>query len=293
MRLPVTAGTSQLPASHSPRLVTMQRVRRLLLAGSVLYVIGWGYRLAWDSAHPVFETNGYGELRVLLPMWAGAATVAIAAGWAVAAKGPGRGGYLGVLGGALANLGAEGWHTWVHYHHEEYGAAHVALSLTAGWGVVAVSLVLILDRGLQSTVGRRSAVNRLVIRLHRAAYRLSRGRVGNGARDGDGILLLTTRGRASGRLRTVPLRYVAAGDAYVVVASNSGGPAPQWYENLRISPEVQMQIGPRRRRGQARVAEGAERESLWSLAIAHSERWAQYQARASRSFPVVVIDPAP
>src|SRR6266536_2262308 len=115
----VAAGSGgRLPVSRSRTFGAPATVQRVLLAGSVLYVVGLLIRFGWLSGHPGFGTRGYGELWVHAPLWSGVAVVASAAGWAIAARAPGRG-YRSVFGAALGNLGAEGWHTWAHYHHHD------------------------------------------------------------------------------------------------------------------------------------------------------------------------------
>ena len=125
-------------------------------------------------------------------------------------------------------------------------------------------------------------------------------------------LLLTTRGRTSGKLRRTALYYgeypadpVAAGDAgaepgggrrghaggYVVVASNGGAREhPLWYENLVADPRVHVQVGPDHFDGRARVATGEERSRLWALMTEVYRTYDAYQRKTEREIPVVVID---
>ena len=78
-------------------------------------------------------------------------------------------------------------------------------------------------------------------------------------------LLLTTRGRKTGRLRRTALIYGRSGDSYVVVASIGGGPKhPKWYLNLVANPDVGLQVGPDLKSGTARTADQNERSRLWS-----------------------------
>jgi deazaflavin-dependent oxidoreductase (nitroreductase family) len=105
-------------------------------------------------------------------------------------------------------------------------------------------------------------------------------------------LLLTTRGRQSGRLRRTALIYRRDGDRYVVVGSNGGRPRhPAWYHNLLANPEVQVQVGAEKFRARARPATGSERTRLWHLM---TEIWPDYdrhQRRATRQIPVVTLEP--
>jgi deazaflavin-dependent oxidoreductase (nitroreductase family) len=103
------------------------------------------------------------------------------------------------------------------------------------------------------------------------------------------ILLLTTKGRRSGQLRTVPVMYVP-GEEPVLVASNGGSPShPSWYLNLEAEPRVQIEIEGRREEVVARTVDGEEREPLWRRAVAAYPAYASYQRRTDRRLPVVVL----
>jgi deazaflavin-dependent oxidoreductase (nitroreductase family) len=103
------------------------------------------------------------------------------------------------------------------------------------------------------------------------------------------ILLLTTKGRRSGEMRTVPVMYVP-GEEPVLVASNGGSPShPSWYLNLQADPRASIEIEGRREEVVARTVSGAERESLWRQAVAIYPAYASYQRRADRRLPVVVL----
>jgi deazaflavin-dependent oxidoreductase (nitroreductase family) len=106
------------------------------------------------------------------------------------------------------------------------------------------------------------------------------------------VLLLTTRGRRSGRPRTIALAYLPHEDTFVVIASNGGAPRhPGWYQNLRANPKAQVQIARRVVSVTAREAEGAERERLWMRAVGAYRGYAAYQRRTHRRIPVVVLAP--
>jgi deazaflavin-dependent oxidoreductase (nitroreductase family) len=131
---------------------------------------------------------------------------------------------------------------------------------------------------------------RLASGLHRSIYRASRGRVA-GRLGKLGVLLLTTTGRTSGKLRTVPLLYTSAGDGYAVIASMGGAPVdPAWAKNLRANPDALVEIGGDRRAVRARETEGEERERLWR-AMADAQRgYDGYQQKTSRRIPVFVLE---
>ena len=105
-------------------------------------------------------------------------------------------------------------------------------------------------------------------------------------------LLLTTRGRRSGKLRRTALIYGRHDDAYVVVGSNGGSAKhPLWYLNLLANPVVDLQVGANTFAAQARTADGAERQELWSMMTKVFPPYAGFQKRTKREIPVVVIEP--
>ncbi len=105
-------------------------------------------------------------------------------------------------------------------------------------------------------------------------------------------LLLTTVGRRSGKALTLPLIYGKSGDGYVIVASKGGAPAhPAWYLNLCDRPEVDVQVEARRFRARARTASGEERTALWNQMVGIYAPYTDYQERAGREIPVVVLEP--
>ncbi len=137
---------------------------------------------------------------------------------------------------------------------------------------------------------RDSAVKRLST-LHRVLYRLTGGRVGRRLVDND-ILLLTTRGRGTGRAHTVPLLYLRDGECLVVIASYGGRDRhPEWYLNLVAEPSVTAQTNRNRRSFQARTATEDERERWWPRVVAAYSDYAVYQGRTDRQIPVVMLEP--
>jgi deazaflavin-dependent oxidoreductase (nitroreductase family) len=105
-------------------------------------------------------------------------------------------------------------------------------------------------------------------------------------------LLLTHRGRKTGRLHRTALFYGEDNGSYVLVASGSVVTAthPQWYLNLTEHPEAEVQVLAERFVARARSAEGAERERLWELMTRLAPVYHAYEARSPRVIPVVVLD---
>jgi deazaflavin-dependent oxidoreductase (nitroreductase family) len=129
--------------------------------------------------------------------------------------------------------------------------------------------------------------------LHRWLYRTSGGRVGaNWANDRMPVLLLTTKGRRTGKERTWPVGYMRDGDACVIIASNGRFAAhPAWYHNLTAEPRVVIEVDGARLTMQAATAHGAERARLWAEIVERYPNFAKYQEGVTRELPVVVLRP--
>lgn len=103
-------------------------------------------------------------------------------------------------------------------------------------------------------------------------------------------LLLTTRGRKTGRQLTMPLIYGKDGDEYVIAGSKGGAPQnPAWVFNLEADPNVGVQVARDRFDGTARIASGSERARLWEMMVGVYPPYRDYQARTDREIPVVVV----
>jgi len=111
--------------------------------------------------------------------------------------------------------------------------------------------------------------------------------------EGVPCVILTTKGRKSGKLRKTPLMRVNRGDTYVVVASMGGAPKhPVWYLNLVAEPSVMLQDGAEARDYTARTATDAEKEDWWPDAVAVWPPFAEYRTKTDRNIPVVILEPA-
>jgi F420H(2)-dependent quinone reductase len=107
------------------------------------------------------------------------------------------------------------------------------------------------------------------------------------------IVVITTKGAKTGKIRKVPVMRVEHDGRYVAVASQGGAPKnPVWYNNLVAHPEVQLQDGPNRYDLVAREVTGEEREIWWERAVAAFPDYADYQLKTSRTIPVFVLEPA-
>ncbi|AEW99160.1 nitroreductase family deazaflavin-dependent oxidoreductase [Streptantibioticus cattleyicolor] len=105
------------------------------------------------------------------------------------------------------------------------------------------------------------------------------------------VVVLTTRGAKSGKLRKSPLMRVEHEGVYAVVASMGGAPKhPVWYHNVVAHPRVELQDGPVRRELTAREVHGAERELWWERAVRAYPDYADYQEKTDRVIPVFVLE---
>jgi deazaflavin-dependent oxidoreductase (nitroreductase family) len=110
---------------------------------------------------------------------------------------------------------------------------------------------------------------------------------------GHDSLLLTTRGRRSGKLRRTALYYGKDGGRYVLVGSDGGKPHdPAWVHNIVANPAVVVQVRDETFGALARIADPDERPRLWELMVAIFPTYAAYQEKAARQIPVVVVEPS-
>jgi deazaflavin-dependent oxidoreductase (nitroreductase family) len=124
-----------------------------------------------------------------------------------------------------------------------------------------------------------------------AEYEASGGRRANTLRDtGWPIVVITTRGNKTGKIRKFGLMRVEHGGQYALVASKGGAPDhPVWYHNLVADPEaVMIQDGPQPFDAVVREVTGDEKAAWWERAVAAYPPYAEYQAKTSREIPVLV-----
>ena len=134
---------------------------------------------------------------------------------------------------------------------------------------------------------RQARVLKAWTRFHRWAYRRTNGKVLSRMR-GKPTLLLTTTGRRTGRLHTVPLPYFADGDTMIVVGSASGAERhPAWVLNLIANPRVTVQYLADSGPAQAEVLDGDERKAMWERITAEAPWYAGYQQLTSREIPLI------
>jgi deazaflavin-dependent oxidoreductase (nitroreductase family) len=107
------------------------------------------------------------------------------------------------------------------------------------------------------------------------------------------VVVVTSLGAKSGKLRKNPVMRVEHDGKYALVASKGGAPEhPTWYHNLVSHPSVEIQDGPERRDYTVRLADGEDRAAWWERAVAVWPAYASYQERTDREIPVFVAEPA-
>lgn len=125
---------------------------------------------------------------------------------------------------------------------------------------------------------------------HAAIYRRTDGRIGHRVPGLPPMLLLDHVGAKSGIERTAALLYIEDGEELVIVASKGGHPEhPGWFHNIRVNPDTWVQLGTERRPVTARVADADERARLWPRAVAAYGSYADYQRKAPREIPMVIL----
>lgn len=128
-------------------------------------------------------------------------------------------------------------------------------------------------------------------RGHVERFEASEGAVEDTPR-GAPIIVMTSVGARSGKLRKTPLMRVEHDGEYAAVASLGGAPRhPRWYHNLKAHPHVELQDGAVKRDYRVREVTGAEKAVWWDRAVATYPDYADYQLKTTREIPVFVLTP--
>jgi deazaflavin-dependent oxidoreductase (nitroreductase family) len=134
-------------------------------------------------------------------------------------------------------------------------------------------------------------ISKLWMAFHVWIYRRSAGKT-MGSLSGAPVLLLTTTGRKTGKLHTVPLGCFDHKDGYVIVASNQGLPLhPAWYHNLQRNSRATVQLSDKVIPVTAETLSGAARAQAWQQVITTSPIYAGYEKRTTREIPLVLLRP--
>ena len=122
-------------------------------------------------------------------------------------------------------------------------------------------------------------------------FRANEGKVG-GPFQGAPLLLLHTVGAKSGQPRVNPMMYQRVPGGYAVFASKGGAPVnPDWYHTVLAHPRVTAEIGTGTVEFLARVAEGEERERIWTAQKSAYPGFADYEQKTTRQIPVIILEP--
>jgi deazaflavin-dependent oxidoreductase (nitroreductase family) len=126
------------------------------------------------------------------------------------------------------------------------------------------------------------------------AYESSAGTRANTLRStGQPVVIITSRGAKSGKIRKAPLMRVEYGGRYALVASQGGAPKhPTWYFNLVNNPHIELQDGPAPQDMTVRLLDGDEKAEWWERAVEAFPNYAAYQKRTDREIPVFLAEPA-
>ena len=131
---------------------------------------------------------------------------------------------------------------------------------------------------------------RLFSRIHRVVYRVTRGRIGSRLFSAP-VLLLTTKGRKSGKTQTTPLLYLEEGANWALAGSNAGNDRhPTWWLNLKAHPAATVQIRNTVKRVRAREASEEEKSLLWPRFVEMYSDYETYRQRTKRKIPVVILE---
>jgi len=144
--------------------------------------------------------------------------------------------------------------------------------------------------------GKETVVRKLIqfaLGIYRFLYRQTGGKIGHDFRGGS-VLLLTTTGRKSGKIRTWPVMYFVDGDRFVVVGSNGGSERdPAWCYNLRSNPQALIEIRNQKRAVRAEEAQGDEWQRLWQLVTSQAPFFKDYRTATPRTIPLMILHPEP
>jgi deazaflavin-dependent oxidoreductase (nitroreductase family) len=133
-------------------------------------------------------------------------------------------------------------------------------------------------------------LSKLFIGLHVLMYRLTGGKFG-GDMPGFKVLILTTRGRRSGKKFSNPVGYFERDGGYIIVASNSGKPGnPSWYYNIKGNPgDVMIQVKDKRMKVKPEIILGEPRKPLYSWIVSMAPNFGDYEKNTAREIPLVFL----
>jgi deazaflavin-dependent oxidoreductase (nitroreductase family) len=141
-------------------------------------------------------------------------------------------------------------------------------------------------------VKRGKKVLRLVSSINAFIYRVSNGRLWSKWAGKYPIMVLSTMGRQTKKIRHIPLIKVLYKNQPLLVASMGGAPIhPSWFFNVQNNPNIEVQIGSEKKNYQAIRASEEEKESLWPTICSFYSDYQVYQERTQRNIPVFICTP--
>jgi deazaflavin-dependent oxidoreductase (nitroreductase family) len=125
-----------------------------------------------------------------------------------------------------------------------------------------------------------------------ADMRAHDGNVTSGPLSGHPLLLMTLVGAKTGKVRRSILTWSRDGDDYIVAGSKGGAPTdPLWVNNVRVEPEVTIEVGNRTVPATATIVEGAERDRLWDAHVRTNPWFGDYPEKSGRIIPMIRLTP--
>jgi deazaflavin-dependent oxidoreductase (nitroreductase family) len=133
---------------------------------------------------------------------------------------------------------------------------------------------------------------KLFLVLHVFMYRLTGGKLGGEMR-GFKVLILTTKGRKSGKFFSTPLGYFERDGSYIIVASNGGGTNhPSWYHNIKGNPDdVMIQVKDKKMKVKPEIILGEPRRPLYDWIVSIAPNYGDYEKQTTREIPLVFLKP--
>ena len=133
---------------------------------------------------------------------------------------------------------------------------------------------------------------KLFIAFHVFMYRLTGGKFGSEMR-GFKVLILTTKGRKSGKIFSNPVGYFERDGGYIIVASNGGATShPSWYHNIKGNPDdVTIQVMDKTMKVKSEIILGEPRKPIWSWIVANAPNFGDYEKQTSREIQLVLLTP--
>ncbi|MBK7456326.1 MAG: nitroreductase family deazaflavin-dependent oxidoreductase [Anaerolineales bacterium] len=135
-------------------------------------------------------------------------------------------------------------------------------------------------------------IAKIFIGLHVGVYRLTGGKSGGEMR-GFKVLILTTKGRKSGKILSTPLGYFERDGGYFIVASNGGNDKhPSWYHNIKGNPgDVEIQVKDKKMKVKPEILLGEARRPLYDWIVSIAPNYGEYEKTTTREIPLVFLKP--